>query len=79
MVRKTLSFSKEEKMLKASCSLEDAVYNFARPVKSLRKEANSDQRRWEHRSPAMAAGITDHIWTIDEIMMMLVVPEENNA
>jgi len=22
------------------------------------------------RSPAMAAGITDHIWTIGEIMMM---------
>jgi len=79
MVRKTLSFSKEEKMLKASCSLEDAVYNFARPVKSLRKEANSYQRRWEPRSPAMAAGITDHIWTIGEIMMMLVIPEENNA
>jgi len=27
----------------------------------------------------MAAGITDHIWTIGEIMMMLVVPERNNA
>ena len=79
MVRKTLSFSKEEKMLKASCSLEDAVYNFARPVKSLRKESNSDQRRWEPRSPAMAAGITDHIWTIGEIMMMLVIPDKNNA
>lgn len=79
MVRKTLSFSKEKKMLKASCSLEDAVYNFARPVKSLRKEANSDQRRWEPRSPAMAAGITDHIWTIGEIMMMLVIPDKNNA
>jgi hypothetical protein len=79
MVRKTLSFSKEEKMLKASCSLEDAVYNFTRPVKSLRKEANSDQRQWEPRSPAMAAGITDHIWTIGEIMMMLVIPDKNNA
>jgi len=79
MVRKTLSFSKEEKMLKASCSLEDAVYNFTRPVKSLRKEANSHQRRWEPRSPAMAAGITDHIWTIGEIMMMLVIPDKNNA
>jgi hypothetical protein len=27
----------------------------------------------------MAAGITDHIWTIGEIMMMLAVPERNNA
>ena len=79
MVRKTLSFSKEEEMLKASCALEDSVYNLTRPVKSLRVEVNNDERRWEPRSPAMAAGITDHIWTIGEIMMMLVVPERNNA
>lgn len=79
MVRKTLSFSKEKEMLKASCALEDVVYNLTRPVKSLRLEVNSDPRQWVHRSPAMAAGITDHIWTIGEIMMMLVVPESNNA
>jgi len=79
MVRKTLSFSKEEEMLRASCALEDLVYNFAKPVKSLRVEINNDQRRWELRSPAMAAGITDHIWTIGEIMMMLAVPKRNNA
>ena len=79
MVRKTLSFSKEEEMLRASCALEDVVYNLARPSKSLRVEVNNDQRRWEPRSPAMAAGITDHIWTIGEIMMMVTVPERNNA
>jgi hypothetical protein len=79
MVRKTLSFSKEQEMLKASCALEDSIYNLTRPVKSLRVEVNNDERRWEPRSPAMAAGITDHIWTIGEIMMMLVVPESNNA
>ena len=79
MVRKTLSFSKEEEMLRASCALEDVVYNLARPSKSLRVEVNNDQRRWEPRSPAMAAGITDHIWTIGEIMMVLAVPERNNA
>jgi len=79
MVRKTLSFSKEEEMLRASCALEDLVYNLAKPVKSLRVEVNNDQRRWEPRSPAMAAGITDHIWTIGEIMMMLAVPKRNNA
>jgi hypothetical protein len=55
------------------------VYNLARPLKSLRVEVNNDQRRWEPRSPAMAAGITDHIWTIGEIMMMVTVPERNNA
>ena len=50
-----------------------------RPLKSLREESNSDQRQWDPRSPAMAAGITDHIWTSDEMMMLLVVPESINA
>jgi len=79
MVRKTLSFSKEEEMLKASCALEDAVYNLVRPVKTLRIEVNNDWRRWQPRTPAMAAGLTDHAWTIEELMMTVVVPEENNT
>jgi len=78
MVRKTLSFSKEEEWLKASCALEDTMYNLTRPVKSLRVEVNDGQRRWEPRSPAMAAGITDHIWTVEELMMMVSVPERIN-
>jgi hypothetical protein len=40
MVRKTLSFSKEEEMLQASFALEDAVYNLMKPVKTLRIEVN---------------------------------------
>jgi len=40
MVRKTLSFSKEDEMLEASCAWEDWVYNLTRPVKSLRIEVN---------------------------------------
>jgi hypothetical protein len=79
MVRKTLSYSKQEEMLEAACALEDSVYNLTRPVKSLRLEVNNGQQRWEQRSPAMAAGLTDHIWTINELMMMVVVPEENNT
>lgn len=78
MVRKTLSFSKEEEMLQASCALEDAVYNLMRPVKTLRIEVNDDGRRWEPRTPAMAAGLTDHVWTIEELMMTVVVPEDDN-
>lgn len=52
LVRKTLSFSKEEEILRASYAMEDVVYNLARPVKSLRVEVNNDQRRWEPRYPA---------------------------
>jgi hypothetical protein len=79
IVRKVLSFSKEEKVLEASCALEDSVYNLTRSVKSLRFETNCDHQRWEPRSTARAAGLTDHIRTIGKIMMRLVVPECNNA
>jgi hypothetical protein len=79
MVRKTLSFSKEEEMLEASCAWEDWVYNLTRPIKSLRVEVNEGQQRWQPRSAAMAAGLTDHIWTIEELMMRVVVPKSNNA
>ena len=74
LVRKTLSFSKEFHMLQASCAWEDLVYNLTRPVKTLRIEINNGKRRWMQRSPAMAAGLTDHIWDIEEILKKVVVP-----
>jgi hypothetical protein len=77
MVRKTLSFSKDEEMLEASCAWEDWTYNLTRSVKSLRVEVNDGQRRWQPRSPAMAAGLTDHIWTIEELMMTVAIPNFN--
>jgi len=36
--------------------LEDWAYNLTRSVKTLRIEVNDGQRRWQPRSPAMAAG-----------------------
>jgi hypothetical protein len=79
MVRKTLSFSKEEEILEASCAWEDWVYNLTRPVKSLRLEVNDGQQRWKSRSPAMAAGLTDHVWTIEELLRRVAIPDCDNT
>jgi hypothetical protein len=79
LVRKTLSFSKALEMLEASCAWEDWVYNLTRAVKSLRVEVNDGQRRWQPRSPAMAAGLTDHIWTVKELLTTVVAPNANNT
>jgi hypothetical protein len=79
LVRKTLSFSKDLEMLEAACAWEDWVYNLARPVKTLRVEVNDGLRRWQPRSPAMAAGLTDHIWTVKELLTTVVVPNANNT
>lgn len=76
LVRKTLSFSKELRFLKAASTLEDAFYNFTRPVKTLRVEVSNPSRkaRWQQRTPAMAAGLTDHIWTVRELLTTVLVP-----
>jgi len=79
LVRKTLSFSKQKSMLEAACAWEDAVYNLTRPLKTLRREVNDGVRRWQPRSPAMAAGLTDHIWTIRELLTTVVAPQSINT
>jgi len=76
LVRKTLSFSKELRFLEASSALEDALYNFTRPIKTLRVELpnHSKKARWQQRTPAMAASLTDHIWTVQELLTKVLVP-----
>ena len=79
LVRKSLSFSKEREMLEASCAWEDWVYNLTRPLKALRVEVNGGRRRWQLRSPAMVAGLTDHIWTVKELLMTVAAPDVTNT
>ncbi|MGB9890196.1 MAG: hypothetical protein ACP5ME_15245 [Anaerolineae bacterium] len=74
LVRKTLSFSKKDEMLRAACAWEDIVYNLTRPLKTLRQEVKAVGRRWLRRTPAMAARLTDHIWSLEEILTTVVVP-----
>ncbi len=60
---------------------EDAVYNLARAHKTLRRAPSSSEegrRRWRKRTPAMAAELTDHIWTIEELLTVLPLPMFTN-
>jgi len=81
LVRKTLSFSKELRFLKAASALEDALYNFTRPLRTLRVEVEtpSECMRWQQRTPAMAARLTDHIWTAKELLTVVLVPHLTNT
>lgn len=67
LVRKTLSFSKQREMLGWACAWEDLLYNFVKAVKTLRVRVRGVGRHWQPRTPAMAAGLTDHIWTVREV------------
>lgn len=78
LVRKTLGYSKKLRMLVASSIWEDAVYNLGRALKTLRIESSeATVGRWKKRSPAMAAGLTDHIWEIKELLTVLPLPSTN--
>lgn len=80
LARKTLAFSKDLGMYRASAAWEDLVYNLARPLKTLRVEVFGDpKRRWKQRSPAMASGLTDHIWTVKELLKTVAPPSLNNT
>lgn len=74
LTRKTLAFSKQVEMYRASVVWEDLVYNLARPLKTLRLEVKTANCRWLPRSPAMLGGLTDHIWTVKELLMTVVPP-----
>ncbi len=69
LVRKTLSFSKKGRFLEASCIFDYWVYNLVRTVSTLRYK---EKYKWKHISPAMKAGITDHLWTIEELLKTVV-------
>jgi hypothetical protein len=83
LVRKTLSFSKQVRFLQDASAWEDVVYNFVRPLKTLRQAVSPPARgcrcRWQRRSPAMAAGLSDHLWSIRELLMSVAVPETINT
>lgn len=68
-VRKTLAFSKDIAAYRASAIWEDGYYNLIRPHKSLRLQVSGVlPQKWIPRTPAMVANLTDHIWTVKELL-----------
>ena len=62
LTRKTPAYSQALEMYRSAAVWGDMVYNLIRPLKTLRLEVGDDpQRRWFPRTPAMAAGLTDHV------------------
>ena len=69
--RKTYRFSKSWRHHEAVTYLSLYCYNFCWPVRTLRIE--DDQGNWRKRSPAMAAGLADHVWSMAEWLSRPVV------
>lgn len=63
-VRKSYAFSKDWDVHRAATAFSYFSYNFCWPVETLRrKDADGC---WQRRTPAMAAGLTDHVWPLSE-------------
>jgi IS1 family transposase len=76
LTRKTTAFSKERPWLEKQLWLSLAYTHVVLPHDSLGQEwpmveptrGTGSPRRWQPRTPAMAAGLTDHVWTTDELL-----------
>lgn len=69
LTRKTLMFAKSFRWLKAKFAICVAFYNFIRPHETL---SRGRDRIFRPKTPAMAAGITTHQWSIKELLATYV-------
>jgi IS1 family transposase len=70
--RKTYCFSKAYEVHEAVTYLTMYSYNFCWAVRTLRRRA-AGEVRWQPCTPAMAAGLTDHVWSLAEWLAFPVV------
>lgn len=62
--RKTYRFSKDWEVHEAMTAYTMFSYNFCWPVRTLRR--CFQRGAWQQRTPAMVAGLADHVWSIRE-------------
>jgi len=63
-VRKSYCFSKDWDVHDAMTYFTMYSYNFCWPVRTLRIQ--DQDNRWLSRTPAMVAGLTDHVWSLSD-------------
>jgi len=76
LTRKCWGYCKDREQLRRRVVFFHAFYNFARPHHSLRlpwpepkpRGSGLIQPKWQPRTPGMAAGLTDHVWTFRELL-----------
>ncbi len=71
LTRKTIAFSKKVEGLWDQLFLYQGYYNFVRPHRGLKRRISAGDhtlQKWQRRTPALAAKLTDHIWSLKEFM-----------
>jgi Zn-dependent protease with chaperone function len=66
MTRLTNAFSKKQENHAHAVAMHMMYYNFCRAHQTMTK-ANGGIRT----TPAMASGLTDHVWTVEEVLSLM--------
>ena len=76
LVRRGRGLARQVLTLERDMYLLGAVYNFCTCHASLRTARPADDTgvRWDQRTPAMAADLTDHCWSVQELLTLRVPP-----
>jgi IS1 family transposase len=80
--RRVTTLCKGEDGMRQQLVLFQAYHNFCLPHASLRvplaapmpTNGTGSATQWQPRTPAMAAGLTDHVWTLREVLLFRVPP-----
>jgi transposase-like protein len=76
LARRTRHLAQQSETLMAGMFIVGCMYNFCDNHHSLRLKLSVGRRgyRWVQRTPAMAAGLTDHRWSVAELFFFKVPP-----
>jgi transposase-like protein len=74
LVRRTRSLARRTVTIEQGMWLVGTLYNFCTTHESVRVPGLTATSRWRERTPAMAAGITDHCWSVKELLWYRVAP-----
>ena len=75
--RKAYTFSKEVSYHEACTWLVVVWYNFGWCVRTPREQVGQDPPRYRSRTPAMAAGLADHAWSMHELLGYPLYPPKD--
>ena len=76
--RRVSTLCKGEDGVRQQLTLYHVYYNFCLPHASVRQplptHGTGSAKRWQPQTPAMAAGLADHAWTLREVLLFRVPP-----
>ena len=81
LVRRSRAPVRLKETLEAGMWVVGTCYNLCWTHKSLRREGEGNDppaggSKWVHSTPAQAAGLTDHRWSLEELLSLCVPPAE---